>query len=284
MLSDTLSAVFTAAIVALLFLFANIYTIQIAKFFATPIPGVPHHAFDKPANHSNPLGEVFKSVLGVHLVVLTNPLPQPTHSVGPIFPLPTQFESSTNPPTTKMTISSHLTTSTTPASSSRPTPINTKSKKPAPITDPTDSIPHSAGIDEYHLYTGNGSIAAGWPHKADWISFSEMYLPHPTIHSPEASVQLTRPLPFFNQVPNQHPPHHPLLHHLPSSSSSPPPPTQTHASSSPSSSKNPTAASASPHPSTPSATRVSCNPTTAPPPATRMPPPSIPAPTPPSKK
>ncbi|KAL8912472.1 MAG: hypothetical protein Q9172_007504, partial [Xanthocarpia lactea] len=71
-----------------------------------------------------------------------------------------------------MTISSHPTTS---ASLSRTTPTETKSGKPAPITDPTDNIPHGAGIDEYHLYTGDGSIAAGWPHKADWISFSEMF-------------------------------------------------------------------------------------------------------------
>ncbi|KAL8893367.1 MAG: hypothetical protein Q9192_005341 [Flavoplaca navasiana] len=43
---------------------------------------------------------------------------------------------------------------------------------PFPPPPGDDSPP---GLDEYHLYTGNGSIAAGWPHKADWMSFTDMF-------------------------------------------------------------------------------------------------------------
>ncbi|KAL8899179.1 MAG: hypothetical protein Q9207_006334, partial [Kuettlingeria erythrocarpa] len=70
--------------------------------------------------------------------------------------------------TTIPTSSSASITSTTSITDSSPTvtPI---------IPDPTTGIPHSAGIDAYHLYMGNGSIAAGWPHKADWMSYEDMF-------------------------------------------------------------------------------------------------------------
>ncbi|KAL8748497.1 MAG: hypothetical protein Q9184_007260, partial [Pyrenodesmia sp. 2 TL-2023] len=80
----------------------------------------------------------------------------------------------TTAPASLTAISSSLTaissslTATSSSTSSIPvtTPVN---------AHPTDSIPHSAGIDQYHLYTGNGSIAAGWPHKADWMSYEDMF-------------------------------------------------------------------------------------------------------------
>ncbi|KAL8934828.1 MAG: hypothetical protein Q9216_005716, partial [Gyalolechia sp. 2 TL-2023] len=46
---------------------------------------------------------------------------------------------------------------------------------PIPIPDWTEDLPHNSGIDKYNLYTGDGSIAAGWPHKADWMSYDEMF-------------------------------------------------------------------------------------------------------------
>lgn len=30
------------------------------------------------------------------------------------------------------------------------------------------------GTDWYHLYLGNGSVAAGWPPKDKWVSFEDM--------------------------------------------------------------------------------------------------------------
>lgn len=46
---------------------------------------------------------------------------------------------------------------------------------PAPIPDWTEDLPHSPGVDEYKLYTGDGSVGAGWPHKAEWMSYNEMF-------------------------------------------------------------------------------------------------------------
>lgn len=58
---------------------------------------------------------------------------------------------------------------------------------PVPIPDWTEDLPHSPGIDKYNLYTGDGSIAAGWPHKADWMSYDEMYgIPPETLNSIKA--------------------------------------------------------------------------------------------------
>lgn len=61
---------------------------------------------------------------------------------------------------------------------------------PAPIPDWTQDLPHSSGVDEYHLYTGNGSIGAGWPHKADWMAYDEMY----SLASPSSTRQERQPL------------------------------------------------------------------------------------------
>ncbi|KAL8650109.1 MAG: hypothetical protein Q9210_004020 [Variospora velana] len=42
-------------------------------------------------------------------------------------------------------------------------------------SDATDIIPHRPGVDENHLYNGDGSVVAGWPHKADWVSYEDMF-------------------------------------------------------------------------------------------------------------
>ncbi|KAL8754710.1 MAG: hypothetical protein Q9199_004158 [Rusavskia elegans] len=47
MLTEPLTAVFTAAIVALMLLLANVFQRDIALFFAKPIPGVPDQAFNQ---------------------------------------------------------------------------------------------------------------------------------------------------------------------------------------------------------------------------------------------
>ncbi|KAI4254434.1 MAG: hypothetical protein LQ352_003105 [Teloschistes flavicans] len=46
---------------------------------------------------------------------------------------------------------------------------------PPPIPDWTAEVPHSHGKDEYYLHTGNGSVFAGWPKKADWMSYEDMF-------------------------------------------------------------------------------------------------------------
>ncbi|KAL8686409.1 MAG: hypothetical protein Q9224_005456, partial [Gallowayella concinna] len=114
-----------------------------------------------------------------------NPLPLPGFVSSPpiaptsvlsILPLPTRTESNSasDTPNPTDTISSRPET-TLP---SLPTSLSTHSSPPSkpissPTPDPTNTIPTSPGIDEYHLYTGNGSIAAGWPHKAEWTSYEE---------------------------------------------------------------------------------------------------------------
>ncbi|KAL9615768.1 MAG: hypothetical protein Q9204_008670 [Flavoplaca sp. TL-2023a] len=72
-------------------------------------------------------------------------------------------------------MTSTVSTSISSRISPTPTSSSSQSETPSPLADPTNLIPHSPGLDEYHLYTGNGSIAAGWPHKADWMSFSDMF-------------------------------------------------------------------------------------------------------------
>ncbi|KAL8716518.1 MAG: hypothetical protein Q9225_006166, partial [Loekoesia sp. 1 TL-2023] len=64
-----------------------------------------------------------------------------------------------------------------PHSPIAPKPINGggSGASPLPAPDWTDGVPHSPGLDKYHLYTGNGSIAAGWPHKSDWMSYEDMF-------------------------------------------------------------------------------------------------------------
>ncbi|KAL8780152.1 MAG: hypothetical protein Q9213_006607 [Squamulea squamosa] len=165
MLSDPLAAVFTAATVALLFVLANVFQKEIADVFAAPTsfipPGSPD---DRKAGRPmiDPIGHFITLVPQDHRIAPRDP---PTQSdLMPLFPLPTHGPSG--------------------AISVRPTPTilrppkrpaSTASGLPSTIPDPTISLPHRPGKDEYHLYTGDGSIAAGWPHKADWVSYSEMF-------------------------------------------------------------------------------------------------------------
>ncbi|KAI4242414.1 MAG: hypothetical protein L6R42_011017 [Xanthoria sp. 1 TBL-2021] len=179
-----MTAVFTAAIVALLLLLANVFQRDIALFFAKPIPGVPDQAFNETKSGQaipNPLGNLINETWDERLFLAFNPLPLPTDYDSPFpFPaLPTSSADTSQPPLTTLMISPLASRISTRSEALLST--STRSETPSPVPDPTNIVPHSPGLDEYHLYTGNGSIAAGWPHKADWMSFSEMYLfPSPT--------------------------------------------------------------------------------------------------------
>ncbi|KAI4194160.1 MAG: hypothetical protein LQ350_007927 [Teloschistes chrysophthalmus] len=109
------------------------------------------------------------------------PKPKPTTSTLPPPPEP-KPTTSTLPPTPKP----KSTTSTLPLPP-KPEPPTSSSPKTAipptfplptptpPIPDWTADVPHSPGKDEYHHYTGNGSVFAGWPKKADWMSYEDMF-------------------------------------------------------------------------------------------------------------
>ena len=170
-------------------LLANVFQRPIALFFAKPIPGVPDQAFNETKSGQripNPLGDLLNKTWDERLLLAAiDQLPLPTENGSP-FPFPPLSASGAElpalPPTTSMPSPAAMSTS---VSSEAPSSTGTESEVPSPVPDPTDLIPHSPGIDEYHLYTGDGSIAAGWPHKADWMSFSEMYtLPLPPTKKP----------------------------------------------------------------------------------------------------
>jgi hypothetical protein len=40
------------------------------------------------------------------------------------------------------------------------------------INDYTDGIGN--GVDQYTMYTGDGSYAAGWPKRSHWVTFDDM--------------------------------------------------------------------------------------------------------------
>ena len=188
-----LAAVFTATLVALMLLLANVFQRPIALFFAKPIPGVPDQAFNETKSGQripNPLGDLLNKTWDERLLLAAiDQLPLPTGDGSP-FPFPPLSASGADlplsPPTTLMPSPAATSSSVTSSTSN-------ESEIPSPVPDPTDLIPHSPGIDEYHLYTGDGSIAAGWPHKADWMSFSEMYNPPPPPLSTQPSQEKTNP-------------------------------------------------------------------------------------------
>ncbi|KAI4266258.1 MAG: hypothetical protein L6R38_008852, partial [Xanthoria sp. 2 TBL-2021] len=174
MLTEPLTAVFTAAIVALLLLLANVFQRDIALFFAKPIPGVPDQAFNQTKSGQaipNPLGNLINETWDERLFLAFNPLPLPTDYDSPFtFPaLPTSSADTSQPPPTTLMISplpSRTSTrseapssarsdapSSTSTRSAAPSSSGTRSETPSPVPDPTNIIPHSPGIDEYHLYT-----------------------------------------------------------------------------------------------------------------------------------
>ncbi|CAO1598755.1 hypothetical protein XANCAGTX0491_002515 [Xanthoria calcicola] len=179
MLSDPLAAVFTATLVALMLLLANVFQRPIALFFAKPIPGVPDQAFNETKSGqpiSNPLGNLINKTWDERLLLAAiDQLPLPTGDGSP-FPFPPLSAGSADwPPSPPTTLMPSPSASATSVKSEVPSSTSIETETPSPAPDPTDLIPHSPGIDEYHLYTGDGSIAAGWPHKADWMSFTEMF-------------------------------------------------------------------------------------------------------------
>ncbi|KAL8803983.1 MAG: hypothetical protein Q9182_002855 [Xanthomendoza sp. 2 TL-2023] len=203
-----MTSVFTAATVALVFILMNVFQEEIAHFFAKPMVSA---TFDALASTTTTPAGVIESGISImvegfeskaseawsemtdHLpeiiharATLVNPLPLP----GFVLPLPATISvpSSLPPPSRTESSSSSQTTDivgATPSSLGSPSPplpisLSRQSSPssqlpPSPTPIPTNTIPTSPGIDEYHLYTGNGSIAAGWPHKADWTSYEEMF-------------------------------------------------------------------------------------------------------------
>ncbi|KAL9587972.1 MAG: hypothetical protein Q9203_003210 [Teloschistes exilis] len=96
------------------------------------------------------------------------PEPQPATSTLPPPPEPESTTSTLPPPPEPESTTSSSPKTAIPPSFPFPTP-------PPPIPDWTADVPHSPGKDEYHLYTGNGSVFAGWPKKADWMSYEDMF-------------------------------------------------------------------------------------------------------------
>ncbi|KAL8924222.1 MAG: hypothetical protein Q9208_004186 [Pyrenodesmia sp. 3 TL-2023] len=199
------AAALTAAFVALVYLLCNVYEYEIAAFFAIhPFPPRLLRRVD-PEIQLSPFGN---PPFGISPAVAPEPgapesVDAPPAEAGgdvpSILPLPHPSNSDSSPSASDTTgdAPSTPTDSGSNDPSDLPVPDSTD-KDPIPTTAPptptatssstsstptttlvhpssTDSIPHSHGIDEYHLYTGNGSIAAGWPHKADWMSYEDMF-------------------------------------------------------------------------------------------------------------
>ena len=167
---------------ALVVVLANVFQKEIAHVFAKHIPGVPSDFNGTKAgkDFSNPFEDIIHRHLGQRMILAVDPFPLPPGDDSP-FPWPAISTSSAVLSQSTTSMPSTVSTSISSRISPTPTSSSTQSETPSPLADPANLIPHSPGLDEYHLYTGNGTIAAGWPHKADWMSFSDMYLP---FHSP----------------------------------------------------------------------------------------------------
>ncbi|KAL8727742.1 MAG: hypothetical protein Q9166_005855 [cf. Caloplaca sp. 2 TL-2023] len=101
----------------------------------------------------------------IYLPATINPFPPPGSIVASALLISTRTEGGTPTSTSLRSVVASL-----------PLPSRTENSLSSTTPKPTNSIPHSPGIERYHLYTGNGSIAAGWPRKADWVSYEDMYL------------------------------------------------------------------------------------------------------------
>ena len=84
-----------------------------------------------------------------------------------------------------------------PPSDTSPSAVTfTPGAPPPPIPDWTAEIPHGEGKDEYVMYMGNGSVAAGWPSRAEWMTYEDMY-------SRLFPRRLPPHFPFFSFLPIQ---------------------------------------------------------------------------------
>ncbi|KAL8992399.1 MAG: hypothetical protein Q9169_007132 [Polycauliona sp. 2 TL-2023] len=194
--SQPLTALFSATTVALIWLIFNSFQKEIAVLFNKPIPGVPKTFNGTKAGQRfpNPLGDIFDDWPHGHLLLAFDPLP-----------LPSRYDSAVLSALFSTRSGDVELTTTTLSLVESSTAIRTTSETPEPTTDPSNIVPHGPGIDEYHLYTGNGSIAAGWPHKADWMSFSDMYILPQTLSTlPPSSTKIANSPPrnrFNTNIP-----------------------------------------------------------------------------------
>ncbi|KAL9599071.1 MAG: hypothetical protein Q9219_004105 [cf. Caloplaca sp. 3 TL-2023] len=199
--SNQIAAAFTATIVAVTYLLCNVYEKEITTFFRTAkIPTQLIRHVDLSVAQVNPFVD---QPFGINPLPIPgssgngnggtgiNPLPVPNPDGNgnsginplPVFsvsssdasPTPTAITSESTPPSTPTPTTTSSSESTSSSSSSSPPPSTSVNPLPTSPADPTSSLPHSPGVDEYHLYTGNGSIAAGWPHKSDWMSYEDMF-------------------------------------------------------------------------------------------------------------
>ncbi|KAL8804595.1 MAG: hypothetical protein Q9200_005767 [Gallowayella weberi] len=132
------------------------------------------------------------------------PLPFATISVPSSLPLPTITENGSPSHTSELTsaippIVNSLSPPLSISLSTHSSPHSQLPPSPSPTPDPTSTIPTSPGIDEYHLYTGNGSITAGWPHKAGWTSYEEMYASFTSFPLTSPFTNLCLPSPSQNR-------------------------------------------------------------------------------------
>ncbi|KAL8735899.1 MAG: hypothetical protein Q9181_002606 [Wetmoreana brouardii] len=139
MLAEPITALFTATTIALIYILCNIFQSEIAAFFATPMLPPRDLRRGLGAVRPNPLGNL---PFALRPTTAPEPIVSDSNDAAPPAPLP----------------------------SSHP-------QAPSPPPDPTETLPPSAGKDEYYMYTGNGSVAAGWPRRSDWLSYEDMYIP-----------------------------------------------------------------------------------------------------------
>ncbi|KAL9583630.1 MAG: hypothetical protein Q9212_002595 [Teloschistes hypoglaucus] len=195
-----ITAVFTAAVVFLIWVLCNVFEPEIREFFAEPnrIPQLvrrsqvtgPLNPFGDPTTVAQLIAEPEKArsddIIRALPQILPPPPapapepetttstvpssaePEPTTSTLPPPPEPEPTTSTVPPPAEPEPTTSSSPKGTIPPNFPFPTP-------PPPIPDWTADVPHSPGKDEYHHYTGNGSVFAGWPKKADWMSYEDMF-------------------------------------------------------------------------------------------------------------
>ncbi|KAL8713157.1 MAG: hypothetical protein Q9220_002678 [cf. Caloplaca sp. 1 TL-2023] len=197
---DQMNAVITAGIVALFYVLCNVFQKEIVNFLSKP-GSVPARLGSQGAvKRIDPFGNF-------PILPFTLPMPSAPASITIV---------SSSLPTTPSQSTTSLTSSQPP-----PQPTAQPILPPLPAQDPTESIPHSPGVNEYHFHAGDGSTLAGWPHKEVWMSYGNMYfLPILPFFSPSTNPPdrfshniplISRSCTFFH-VPLNTPPETEAIH------------------------------------------------------------------------
>ncbi|KAL8867640.1 MAG: hypothetical protein Q9174_005527, partial [Haloplaca sp. 1 TL-2023] len=166
MLMEPITSVCTAATIALFYVLCIVFRNDIANFLSHS-NFLPPKLLIRRTTHLFPHHQ--PPAVGIPLLgrAIVNPLPtvsvpQATASQQPlsiINPLPTRA----------------LDPDESPSDTSPQTVTFTPGAPPPPLPDWTAQNPHGEGKDEYVMYTGNGSVAAGWPSRAEWMTYEAMF-------------------------------------------------------------------------------------------------------------